>query len=367
MIIAVDDDEVMLEVIQATLDDAGFTVKGFSSPHDALLFMDTVAPALIVSDVLMPEMDGFAFRNAYQQIYPARNTPFLFLSSVSDPDIIVEGLEQGAADYLVKPIDHRILAAKVRSILKRKTVAEDIFHGDLTKFPLSRVMKFCELKGITGRVEIVGEGVNVGLDCRGGNFELDGQADSSQFEEAFELTSGSFTIRALPVDYSEIHHAQVAPSASSTATQSQDLPMGKLSGVKVNQRMFQVQSEFVEQPQQQVLTMVILDGKVVMKKGTPAQLSLGREALQQIIEEQHAVVEREVHEKIIKRIAAKGTLEVTQKESFNQMFEDGWECYREGNYSKALALWEEAQRINTNDKTIEINLKIVRKKLASIA
>lgn len=365
MIVVVDDDEVMVELSQLSLEEAGFVVRGFTSPAVALAYLENVDPDLIVSDLMMPEMDGFAFRAAYLQSFPGRGTPFLFLSSVADPDVIAEGLDQGADDYLVKPVDHRVLAAKVRAVLRRRTVPGHVFHGDIAQFPLSKVMKFCELKGVTGTVDIAGNGVAFTIPCRGGNFELGRQGDTSQLEKAFELTSGSFTIRIQPVDYSEISHTQNGSDATAPAAQSQELPMGKLSGVKINQRMFQVQSEFIEQPHQQILTLVILDGKVVSKRGTPALLALGRETLQRMIEEQHVSVEQEINEKIATMVEARSNVEVTQKERFNSLFEDGWDCYRKGDYARALSLWEEAHDINPADKTIGTNLKIVRNKLAA--
>lgn len=366
MIVVVDDDEVMVEVSQVSLEDAGFAVRGFTSPAEALLFLKDIDPELIVSDLMMPEMDGFAFRQAYLQNSPERQTPFLFLSSMADPDIIVAGLEQGADDYLLKPIDHRVFTAKVKSLLKKKPAAEPAFHGDLGLFPLNNVMKFCELKGLTGQVDIIGAGVAVTLSCRGGQFDLDELADSSQFEKAFDLSTGSFIIRTRPVDYADILHVQLSSVTPPTvAAPSQELPMGKLSGIKINQRIFQVQSEFVEHPAQQILTMVILDGKVVLKKGTPALLSLGREALQQMIEEQHVAVEQEIQQKIASRMEAKSQGEVSQKERFNILFEEGWQYYRQGEYARALALWGEAREINPLDKAIETNLKIVRKKLGA--
>lgn len=366
MIVVVDDDAVMVEISKASLEEAGFAVQGFTSPAEALSFLGHADPVLVVSDLMMPEMDGFAFREAYLRAFPERTTPFLFLSSVSDPDIIVAGLEQGAADYLIKPMDHRVLTAKIRALLRRKPGAENVFHGDLAHFPLNKVMKFCELKCITGTVDIVGDGVSITLVCRGGNFEQDGQYDTSQFEKAFDLTAGKFTIRTLPIDYGDIRHAHLSSSTFSADSQGHTLPMGKLSGVKVNARMFQVQSEFVEKPHQQVITMVILDGKVVLKRAIPALLSLGREALQQIIEEQHAAVEQEVQEKITNRIESKKNGDATVKERFNALFEEGWERYCQGQFAAALTLWESAQEINPTDKTIETNLKIVRNKLASI-
>jgi len=367
MIVVVDDEEVVVEVSQGSLEEAGFEVQGFTSSLKALAFLENVEPELVVSDLMMPEMDGYAFRAAYLRKFSDRNTPFLFLSSVADPDIIVEGLEQGAADYLVKPVDHRIFTAKVRSILKKVTGPENVFHGDLSEFPMSRIMRFCELKGISGSVDINGEGVSTTLTCRAGNFVLNDQSSDSQLDEVFDLNSGTFTIRIQPVDYSDLFHTKPStPAPRITSPLSQERPMGKLSGIKVNQRMFQVQSEFVSQPTQQVLTMVILDGKVVLKRVIPAQLTLGREALQQMIEQQHASVEQEVQDKITSKIETKSTTETTQKERFNNLFEEGWDMYRNGEHAKALALWEDAQAINPADKTIETNLKIVRKKLDSL-
>jgi len=365
MIIVVDDEEGVVELSQASLEKAGFAVRSFTVPTEALAFLENCTPDLIISDLMMPEMDGFVFRETYLRNFPERSTPFLFLSSVSDPDSIVEGLKRGADDFLVKPVDYRVFTAKIQALLRRKAAPEHVFHGDLARFPLSKVMKFCELKGITGSVTIIGDGVSTTFACRVGNFELDGQADYSQFENAFDLSAGSFTISIQPVDYSELRDVQSAPLQNSIESQGQDLPMGKLSGVKIKQRTFQVQSEFVEKPHQQVLTMVVLDGRVVLKRGTPALLSLGRVALQQLIEEQHISVEQEIREKITSRIEAKSNIEVSQKERFNVLFEEGWEFYCKKDYAKALALWEEAQGINPTDKTIETNLKIVRNKLAS--
>jgi CheY-like chemotaxis protein len=367
MIVVVDDEEVTVEVSQAALEEAGFAVKGFTSPSEALLFLKQEMPELVVSDLMMPGMDGFAFRDAYMRNFPERSTPFLFLSSIADPDIIVAGLEQGAADYLIKPLDHRVLTAKIRSILKRTTDPVNVFHGDLAHFPLNRIMKFCELKGITGTIDIVGDGVATTLACRGGTVDQGGQNDGNQFEKAFDLTSGSFTIRTNPVDFADLRTVQTSSSYLVSDLPPQALPMGKLSGVKVNNRTFQVQSEFVEKPTQQIITMVILDGKVVLKRGTPAPISLGRETLQQLIEEQHSAVEREVREKISSRIESKNAEGTTHKERFNALFEEGWESYCKGDYATALTLWENAQEINPSDKTIETNLKIVRNKLASLA
>jgi DNA-binding response OmpR family regulator len=361
MIVVVDDDEVMVEVTEDTLSSAGMQVRGFTDPVQALDFLAGEDPELVISDIMMPEMDGFAFREQYLRTFPERSTPFLFLSSVSAPEIIAEGLEQGAEDYLVKPVDDRILAAKVRSILKRRAAAvQNQLQGDLAQFPLGSLMKFCELKGVTGTVQVAGSGVSETLSCRNGIFDLEG---GGRLERAFDLASGSFTIRMEPVDYSDLEQFAVPVRMAAAPVPLQEKPMGKLSGVQVNQRLFQVQSEFQDQPEPQILTIVILDGKVVLKKVHPVTGGQSREALQQLIEAQHCEVEQEIRDRVNERIQAKSA-ETSPLARFNALFEEGWELYRGRDYAGALACWEEADALKPGDKTLESNIKVVRKKLA---
>lgn len=364
MIVLVDDDDVMLEVSAATLTESGFDVQSFQGAGEALAFLEGAEPELIISDLIMPEIDGFGFREAYLEKYPERGTPFLFLSSVSDPDIIVEGLTRGADDYLVKPVDHRVLAAKVKSLLKRKVAnGGQLFKGELSQFPLSKVMKFCELKGITGSVQVSGPGVATTLPCRGGNFLFEEQSDAD-FEKAFDLESGSFVIRVDPVDYSDLGGLPDLPQRTAPAAVSLEAPTGALSGVRVKDRLFQVQSEYIE-PGEQVVTLVILDGKVKLKRAMPAPLSLGKAALQRLLEEQHASIEREIQDKLNEKVVARQVQEVSPKERFNALLEEGFDHYREGGYARAEQAWEEAAAINPTDKVVQANLKIVRKKLGA--
>jgi DNA-binding response OmpR family regulator len=361
MIIVVDDDPVMIEVAESVLGEAGMEVLGFTNPVEALACAATREPELIVSDLMMPEMDGFALRQEYLRLFPVRGTAFLFLSSVSDPEVIVEGLDR-ADDYLVKPVDHRVLAAKVRSLLKRRGTPAQLLRGDLAQFPLEKVMKFCELKGVTGSVRVEGEGVELTLGCRGGVFE---PGDTERLEHAFDLGCGNFTIRIQPVEFAELRSAPASPCLAANPPDRRERPAGKLSGVKVNQRLFQVQSEFVDQPEELLLTLAILDGKVVLKKSTPAPLSLGNAPLRRLLEQQHGAVEREIVERVNERLAAKALAEPSPRERFDLLFEQGWDKYRQADYAGALLCWEEAQGINPEDKSIGSNLKVVRKKLAA--
>ena len=85
MIVAVDDEELYCELLVEALQPAGFQVRCFASAGDALAALDKLEPELIVSDVEMPEMDGFDFYREYQQKYAFRHTPFVFLTSHREP------------------------------------------------------------------------------------------------------------------------------------------------------------------------------------------------------------------------------------------------------------------------------------------
>ena len=120
MILIVDDEANILKYLERVLVDDGHVVKTTVSPLEALEFADTYPPMLIISDILMDEMNGFAFREAYQEAHPYRRTPWIYLSSLTTNDNVVEGLRRGADDYLLKPVEAEILRIKVSSILRMR-------------------------------------------------------------------------------------------------------------------------------------------------------------------------------------------------------------------------------------------------------
>src|SRR3990172_5166749 len=88
---------------------------------DALALMEKDRPDLVIADVLMPEMDGIAMYRRMREIPGVGDTPLLFLSGKDDTNLKVEALHLGAEDYLVKPVDLKELAARIRNIIRRET------------------------------------------------------------------------------------------------------------------------------------------------------------------------------------------------------------------------------------------------------
>ncbi|MCF6237739.1 MAG: response regulator [Candidatus Marinimicrobia bacterium] len=366
MIIAVDDEQVQLDLLITALAPDGYHVKTFTSAIDALAFAEQEPPLLIISDIEMPDMDGFQFHKAYVTKFAHRHTPFVFLSSHSDVATVIKGLDSGADDYLQKPLFPEIIQAKVRSLLNRKKqYIAQTFSGDLAKLPFDRVMHFCELKNLTGWVDISSGEYTAKFLFKGGELLVDDTNDD--IEKVFDLQEGTFSICVQPVDYQEIisSAASISPQNSRSGRSTHEKPMGKLSGVQVQQRLFQIQTEFSDLTENQIVSIVILDGKVLLKRKHQIGESTDKAELEVIIESQHLSVEEEVRTKLDKLVEQSHSRVTDSDKSFNQLYDEGFDKYREGNLQKALSLWEEAQKIKPDDKTLSVNLSIVKKKLAN--
>jgi len=359
LILAVDDEQIYLDLVVDALATDGYEVKTFMSAVQALEFIDHAEPQLIISDINMPEMDGFQFHQEYQNRFSHRHTPFVFLSSHSDPETIVKGLNSGADDYLQKPLHAEIIKAKVRSILQRREeYISQRFTGSLEKMPFAKVLQFCELKHLTGWVDILSDDYTTKINFEGGELQLDDSTEN--YEKAFDLPEGHFTINVQQVDYLGLNPDG---SAAGTTHVDNEKPMGKLSGIKVQQRLFQIQTELAEQQDGQIVSIVVLDGRVVLKRASQVPPSMKKPELEKIIELQHLSVEEEVHSKLDGLLEKNSQSQSDGKKNFHQLYDAGYDEYCTGNFPEALKYWEEAEKINSTDKTLAINLSVVRKKL----
>ncbi len=120
-ILLVDDDEDIRKNATLILDLEGYAVHAASNGQEALDVLQSGAfrPALIVSDIAMPIMDGYAFFQAVRQIPALKMVPFIFLSAHGSRRHVRFGRELGVDDYLVKPFDPVEFLATVRNKLNR--------------------------------------------------------------------------------------------------------------------------------------------------------------------------------------------------------------------------------------------------------
>lgn len=118
-ILVVDDDRTLRTVLTRYLENRGYQVDQVSSGAEALVVCAQDPPDLVVSDVVMPEMDGLEFCRRLRATPSGQLMPFIFLSGKGELEDRIHGHSIGADDYLTKPVDPRELVAKIESQLER--------------------------------------------------------------------------------------------------------------------------------------------------------------------------------------------------------------------------------------------------------
>ncbi|MBC1886835.1 response regulator transcription factor [Listeria booriae] len=131
-ILLVDDEETIIDVCRRYLEKEGFRVLTAHNGEEALRIYDTEGVDLMVVDIMMPKMDGHALIMEIQE--REKDTPFLYLSALTQEKERLYGLTLGADDYMSKPFSPRELVLRVKNILRRanRFVAPEIVtHGPL--------------------------------------------------------------------------------------------------------------------------------------------------------------------------------------------------------------------------------------------
>lgn len=132
-ILVVDDEKRLVSLVESYLTQEGYRVATAYNGKEALTVARREKPDLIILDVMMPEMDGYAFMRAHRA---EQDTPIILLTARVDDDEKILGLELGADDYVTKPFRPRELTARVRAVLRRvgntEPAAQVLHAADLT-------------------------------------------------------------------------------------------------------------------------------------------------------------------------------------------------------------------------------------------
>jgi two-component system, OmpR family, phosphate regulon response regulator OmpR len=125
-LLVVDDDARLRNLLRRYLTDSGFRVTGVADAQEARAQLASFAFDLIVLDVMMPGESGLDLTRALRSETPAAGrVPVLLLTAMAEPEHRVNGLEQGADDFLAKPFEPRELVLRIRNILQRQPAAEE--------------------------------------------------------------------------------------------------------------------------------------------------------------------------------------------------------------------------------------------------
>ena len=127
-ILLVDDDWAILQLLTILLENAGHTVATASNGTDGLSMIDIFMPQLIITDWVMPRMDGIEFCKSLRQNPAWRNIYVFIMTSQEGTDRLVEAFSAGANDYITKPINHKVLMARLRAGQRVVQLQEELEH-----------------------------------------------------------------------------------------------------------------------------------------------------------------------------------------------------------------------------------------------
>jgi DNA-binding response OmpR family regulator len=130
-ILVVDDDAKIVRLVRTYLERDGFAVVTAADGPAALDAIETYQPALVVLDLMLPELDGRAVIRAVRRDEEAGKTPILVLSARGTTIDRIAGLEDGADDYLPKPFSPAELVVRVKAILRRTASASEARGSEL--------------------------------------------------------------------------------------------------------------------------------------------------------------------------------------------------------------------------------------------
>ena len=119
-ILVVDDDPKLNRAMCAYLNDSGYEAKGCLSAQAAYDAMYSQLYSMIISDIMMPGTDGFAFAKTVRELN--QTIPILFVSARDDLPAKQKGFDLGIDDYRVKPIDFSEMLMRVRALLRRANI-----------------------------------------------------------------------------------------------------------------------------------------------------------------------------------------------------------------------------------------------------
>ncbi len=114
----IDDDEKILDMLKIKFEMGGFKCLTSSNPVEAIDYAENYIPDVIISDINMPQLDGFTLRKKIMERDSLKDVPFIFLTSVDTDENMLVGYDLNISDYLVKTTSLNVLLKKVHSVIK---------------------------------------------------------------------------------------------------------------------------------------------------------------------------------------------------------------------------------------------------------
>ncbi len=139
LVLVVEDEEDILELITYNLGKEGYEIKTATSGEEGLKTARSKVPDLVVLDLMLPGVDGLEVCKLLKNDPKTRQIPIVMVTAKGEESDVVTGLELGADDYVTKPFSPKVLVARIRAVLRRRTEQTSpeavIEHGDIVIHP----------------------------------------------------------------------------------------------------------------------------------------------------------------------------------------------------------------------------------------
>jgi len=240
-ILIIDDDDTTTTLLSRILEKEGFQVCQAQNGRNALERIQLSRPDLIISDIMMPELDGFSLFGMLQESSSTSDIPFIFLSAKDDPVDQLKGLRMGANEYLVKPFKASDVLNAVDKVLEKAARSKGLkadmdIGGKLALISLIDVIQLIESNEKTGELAVTSpSGEKTGSVFLSNGRVIDAVTKQLEGEEAFfELASRSdgffnFSIREItPAD--KIKKETIALVLEASRLNDEASELGHLAG-----------------------------------------------------------------------------------------------------------------------------------------
>jgi diguanylate cyclase (GGDEF)-like protein len=147
-ILVVDDEQVNLMLLSRRLAQRGYEVSTAGSADEALHLITTNRPDVVLLDIFMPKVSGVDLLRKLRESEATNSLPVILVSALGDTSHIVRGLEEGANDYVTKPVNQPILVARIEALLRSSAMVRRL---EVQTEILARLAAYDELTGVYNR------------------------------------------------------------------------------------------------------------------------------------------------------------------------------------------------------------------------
>jgi CheY-like chemotaxis protein len=200
-LLLVEDESAILLSVQRILELTGnFEVFAVSNGKEALKITERVIPDLIISDIAMPEMDGIELCKKIRQMESTRAIPFIFLTAKKNR--ILEGIQTGSDDFVIKPFQVEELLAKINAIFRRIEMSREqaqLQKGNLTEYPLDELLHLCTTQSISGEIILQNKGEECHITLERGDItkvSLKDLSEDAALDTVRQWQEGTFILRS---------------------------------------------------------------------------------------------------------------------------------------------------------------------------